>query len=327
MDKITKIGNLASVIFGLLILFFIRVNLYSAEISIVKTQNIETYNEIVDSFIEASERLKGYDIKIYNGENNGEIIQKIFEKLSERKTEDRPVLVITIGPTASFIAQKFMQDIPLIFSGVFNWKKYINTDKHKNIAGVDISLSPEQQLKYLKLIKPELKKLGMLYTQEYTSEIVRLFERIEKSEDIFIISKKVKVDNPAEKLRTEELKKIFMKLYESIDIFSLLPDPVIFSQENFQYLSDACKEQKLPLYSFSEEQTKLGALLSLTPNYSNIGSQMALMARKILIQKILPSDLGVSNPIGSLFSMNFTTAATLNLKVEHLKTIVNKIYY
>ena len=128
------------------------------------------------------------------------------------------------------------------------------------------------------------------------------------------------------KVNEKKIKKSFAKIEKQIDLLYLPPDAAVVNDQTYLYLVKRCEELKIPLYTYSEQFVKHGALASFSPNYHNIGSQMAVLARKILLKGKSPKDINVKSPFGAMFVLNTGTAKKLGLNIQYLEDIVDKTY-
>lgn len=330
MGRILKMKLFKTIISSILFLFISNTVLLSNNtIAIIKSQDLSTYNEIIEGFNTSSAvRLKDYKIEIYNGEGNIENIEKIVNNL---KNNVKPDLIITIGIQATFVTQQLVDNIPIIFCGVYNWDNFFS--KKDNMSGIELSISPDLQILYLKMALQDLKKIAFIYNPDFSQEIINSFKDLEKrlsnSEDnrIEVIEKPIRLSRRSQNISLRNLRRIVESLPDDINLLYLPPDPTIITQENFNFLVEYTKTNKIPLVCFNEELVKHGAFASLSPNYENIGSQVASKSERILIRKVPLSDLKILDPIGSEFVINFTTAEILNLEVDLLRMVVNKGFY
>ncbi len=196
---------------------------------------------------------------------------------------------------------------------------------NSNICGIDMSIDPAVILKHIKLVTPSVKRIGLLYDSENSDDYVSEFENAMVAFDFQIEKQKINAAQSGQ-IPIEKLKKIFSKFENKIDAFYLFPDPSLISKENFIFIIEYCAHLKIPVFTYSDEFVKQGALVSLSPDFSNIGSQLALLTSKILTYHNTPAEIGKMRPIGSFFSLNLKNAISLNLNIEFLKNIVNKIF-
>ncbi|HPN31750.1 MAG TPA: ABC transporter substrate binding protein [bacterium] len=292
-------------------------------IAVVKSQELEIYNEIIKNIeLSASIKMKNYELKIFNGNGDNSALEKIFGDLSGLK----PAAIVTIGIQASYMANSMIEDIPVIFCGVHQWEKFIV--KKKNITGVDMTIDPNSIIKHFKLVIPDLKTVGVIFDPQYNDNLISQLEKAAKKENIKIAKSKVKTKD-LESISLEKIKERFseLKQKENIQLLYLIPDPSVITKENFNFLKENCILSKVSLFAYNEEFVKDGALFSLAQDYSNAGSQIYLILKKILTNKINPEKIEVVKPVGANFTINFSTAQKLNLNIEFLKSLVNKIYY
>jgi putative tryptophan/tyrosine transport system substrate-binding protein len=302
------------------LLLLICINIYAKDIYIIKSDNLDTYKEVIESFKISLGALSDYNIIVLDGKGLPEVIIELANNIKRKK----PEAIITIGIQSTFIFQNIIDDIPIIFCGIYEWNKYIK--KSKNITGISMEINPEIIFQHIKLISSQYKTLGILYDAQFTQEKVDKFIEKSKKYNINIITNEVKT-RQNQQATIRNLIKSMNYLEEKIDIFYLLSDPGIINIENFNYLLGKCNNFNIPLITYNEEFVRQGALASFSPDYANIGSQLAAILRKIILNNITPVEIEISSPIGSSFVMNLTVAERLDLDLDLLRMIVNKIYY
>jgi len=107
----------------------------------------------------------------------------------------------------------------------------------------------------------------------------------------------------------------------------MVADPVIYTKNATLTLINECKNAKLPFIAYSDAFVKAGALMSISPSYSTIGSQAASIAEKILIDKTAPQNVGVEPPIGTFFVINAITSNEIGITTsEDVLSLADKVY-
>ena len=96
----------------------------------------------------------------------------------------------------------------------------------------------------------------------------------------------------------------------------MVPDPKIITEESFLYLVYNTISDKKSFIVYSEQFVKAGALFSTSPNYSTIGSQLAIKSQQILEDNQKPSQVGISPIIGTFLTVNKTTMKKLGLNIK-----------
>lgn len=303
-----------------IIIFYVASLFANNKIHIIKSQKLDVYNDIVSNFEISLGALSNYDVIIFDGRGFPDRIEKYILEL----LESSPELIITVGIQSSFVANNLVDDIPVIFCAVHEWDKYLI--KKDNITGISMEISPEVIFNHIKLISPDLKNVGILYEPQFSDEIVSKFQLESKNHDMNIIKNNVRTRRN-QQVNIRNLRRSFLSISDRIDIFYLLSDPSIINIENFNFLLDKCFSNNIPLFSYDEEFVRRGALASLSPDYANIGTQLAVISRQILLNNISPADIDVVSPIGSSFVLNANSAEKLDINIDLLRMIVNKLYY
>jgi len=92
----------------------------------------------------------------------------------------------------------------------------------------------------------------------------------------------------------------------------MLPDPVVISRDNFRYLSQRCSNDNVAFLAFSENFVRAGALLSISPDYTTMGSQAAVLLERMIEDG--EQSPPVQAPIGSSLVVNERVARDLGLE-------------
>ena len=108
----------------------------------------------------------------------------------------------------------------------------------------------------------------------------------------------------------------YQAIKDKIDVLWMLPDPSVINDNNFLYLAEKTIEDKLPFIVYSENFVKAGGLFSISPNYSTVGSQLAIMVQKVLEDSLSPKDIPISPIIGTYLTVNRTVLRKVGLKIN-----------
>ncbi|HWP47240.1 MAG TPA: ABC transporter substrate-binding protein [Candidatus Limnocylindrales bacterium] len=281
------------------------------EIVILKTnQKIPQYNLPAEAFKKAL----SYPVREFDIEGDLNKGRKLIEKIKH----DKPRLIFAIGDKATFLAKEGFPDVPIIFSMVLNWKK-LDLSKNKNITGISLDVPPESQFTHLKLIAPQISRIGVIYSPEASQELIRRAREISSGLGI----KLVEVQVTSEKA----VKKAWDGIKNQIDALWMVADPIVITQDNFEFLQKQTLQQKIPFLGYSENFVKAGALLSVSPDYETIGSQAASITLQILKDKQKPWDIQVTEPIGTVIVLNKATAKKLGLSLsDSILQLVNRTF-
>ena len=204
------------------------------------------------------------------------------------------------------LAKKKLKHIPIIFAMVLNWEQH--NLKSKNITGISLETPSDILFGQFQMLVPDVRKVGVLYNPESSGNTVEKAKMSTKELGIELVTQKV---DPEDKLL-----KSFNKIASKVDGLWMMGDPVVVNEENFEFLLKETLRLKIPFIAYSEPFVEAGAFLSLSPDYSTIGDQAGAMAKKILVNKIPPSKIKITSPIGTSLVINKTTALKIGLQIN-----------
>ncbi len=206
--------------------------------------------------------------------------------------DEDPDLIYCIGVKAYVIARKFAEKTPLVFSSILNWRRLPMDDK---TYGVSNEFRAEMEMMWFRYIFPDVQKIGVLYSQEFTEEWFKASQKTAKEIGIELVGREVsKKKAPGTELA---------KLLEQVDAFWLISDPVLMSDtKDLAEILKRCDDAKIPVFSYHEAFIKFGAVLTVSADTATIGRQAASMATGILSG----GEIGehVQYPAGSYIILN-----------------------
>ena len=71
-------------------------------------------------------------------------------------------------------------------------------------------------------------------------------------------------------------------LLSDVEALWLIPDSTVLTNESIRFILESALARQIPVIGFSPEFTRLGALLSLSVNYGQVGRETGLLAKRIL---------------------------------------------
>jgi putative ABC transport system substrate-binding protein len=298
-----------------LLIVFARGGVHPAEagneIVIIKTnQKIPQYNIPAETYKKAlSYPIRELDI--------GGDLNKGRGLIGQMK-QNKPKLIFTIGDKATFLAKEGFSDVPIVFSMVLNWK-LLGLSENKNITGISLDVPPESQFTQLKLVVPNVARIGVIYSPEASQELIERAREISVGLGIELVRVQVTSD--------KEVKKAWDGIKNKIDALWMVADPLVITQDNFEFLQKQTLRQRIPFMGYSENFVKAGALLSVSPDYETIGSQAASVTLQILEDKKEPRDIQITEPIGTVIALNKNTAKKLGLSLnDPILQLIDRTY-
>ena len=278
---------------------------------ILLSSDDEAYTRPVATFTDAIQM----PVEIFNLHGD---VRNAEERMSELLSRN-PVLIFALGAKAAYIAKletwkRKRQDVPVVFAMVLNWERYELLKDSDNVAGISNDIAPGTQFANLLMFAPDVTKIGVVYSDKYSSGMIVKARRAARVLGCQLI------DQPI--TQPKEFRRAFNDISEGIQAYWILPDPVVFSTRNMNWLSKRCLKQRIITIGESENVVKLGMLLGINTDAANIGIQAASMARNIVLHNQSPKAIGVMPPLGTSLVLNMKTADKIGLKIDKLALVM-----
>ncbi|MEW5924950.1 MAG: ABC transporter substrate-binding protein [Candidatus Zixiibacteriota bacterium] len=232
-----------------------------------------------------------------------------------------PAMVLTVGSFATKIVSDRIKDKPIIFSAVLNpeTSEFVKSLQHPggNITGASLDIPPDIQFNYFKKVIKNLKKIGVLYTEETQNLIppARILARNAGLElhAVLITSEK---DIPV----------ALDSLNQIVDGYWSVADGQIYSPRSTRFILLNTLRNAKPFMGFSGNMVESGALFGLEYDYKDIGRQAGKIACEVL-EGQKPADIPVAVPTIIWFHYNEKTARHIAVQIpDDLAAVAKEVY-
>jgi putative ABC transport system substrate-binding protein len=306
--------DVALSIFGLVTLLILCVPSVSKaaapEIVILKSSEIAAYDDAVKGFkatAPSGALFTEYDLR-------GDI--KLGKELARKIRASEPSLVVAVGLKAALAAKSEIVDIPIVYMMILDPLKHQLNGA--NMTGTLLEIPVDRQLKLLHTFLPSTHKLGILYDPIKTSSKVKDAESQANANEFQL--QKFPVNS--EKEMPQQLR----ALLSTAEALWLMPDSTVLTDESIRFILESALARHVPVIGFSPEFTRLGALLSLSVNYGEVGRETGLLAKRILDgERLLPLN---PVPIERLrITVNLKTARIFGMTFpKELTSLIDETY-
>jgi len=236
--------------------------LSAAEFVIVKSSSIRPYNDALEGF-------KSTCMCTVSELNLSEIGK---ENVQQQITSTRPVGVLAIGMDA-LRSVSTMKAPPIFYTMVTEYGPGSPVNM-KNLSGFSMDLLPETYLHNMAGLFPAAKKIGIIYSRQNTGKLVRDATAISRSIGLEIVAREV--SGPG------EVPAAIDSLKGRIDMFWMLPDPMVVTPQTVDAILLFSFQHKVPVFSFSGKYVKMGALASLSADPFHLGARTGELVVKRL---------------------------------------------
>jgi len=245
----------------------------------------------------------GIDAEIVykNAQGDMSTATTIVQNLMDEKVD----LIYAISTPSAQAAKQVTSEVPIIFSAVTDPKA--SGIEGANITGVSDKTPIDEQLSLFKKLDPNIKKIGIIYSTSETNS------KIQVEEAKGLVSKhglelvEVGINN------INDMSQAVDALIGKSDAIYVITDNLV--AKSIDLLTSKANEAKKIVvlgYVDSSESSK-NILLSNGVSYEDFGKTAADMAKKILKDKVKPSEIPVAYPDKTYNTVSMKVVKELNL--------------
>jgi putative ABC transport system substrate-binding protein len=237
----------------------------AVEIAILKSSNISAYEQAIEGF--KSTAPSGAIYAEYDLQGDVEQGRKLARKIRASEAS----LVVAVGLKAALAAKLEIVDVPIVYMMILDPSKHNLTAP--NMTGTLLEIPADRQFKILRAFLPNLRKLGIMSNSH---NLARLKELAAQAAANSLQLQEFPVDSE------KEVPQQLRSLLSASDALWLVPDSTVLTNESIGFIIETSLAKRVPIIGFSPEFTRLGALLSLSVSYGEVGRETGVLAKRIL---------------------------------------------
>lgn len=250
---------------------------------------------------------KNLKLNLYNANGDYQQALELGKEISRQKVD----LIIAISSQSAKAVLETNKHTPLLFTAVSDpvGAGIIDSIANNNgqVTGVSDMTPVQAQLKLLKTLLPNSKKIAMIYNGEekYTKIQVEMARQYSAKYDLSLVEKNVKNGN--------EAILAVKNLLGDIDALYFPTNQTVNSKlsEILAWTNLANK----PVFTGEADGVQKGALASVVIDYYQLGAQTGKMAVKILRKERKINQIPVENSQNNRVVINVDTAAALGIEI------------
>ncbi len=205
----------------------------------------------------------------------GLFVNKIFldheNDLRDRLGKSAVAVFFPVGTKAATVIHNLFPRTPMVFSMVLDPAPVLRHDPYS--YGVVLDIPYGQIVKRLRMLVPNVSRIGILYTDESRGIVNRIINDLDGMDIRFII---IKLDSP------EQLHEKLEESFRKADALIAIPDSNIYNSILAPRIIFEAIRHKRPFVGLSKNFTLSGALFSLDCDYKDVGIQAADVGVEIL---------------------------------------------
>jgi putative ABC transport system substrate-binding protein len=280
------------------------------DIAILQSSDIAAYREATAGLKAAGPI--GAIYTEYDAQGDLELGRKLARKVQESDAS----LVVAVGLKAALAAKAEIVNVPIVYMMVLDPLKH--QLRAANMTGTVLEVPLDRQLKIIRKFLPALHSLGTLYDPAKTAS--RITEASRQASTLDFQLKGAPVESE------KDLPQQLRTLLSDVDALWLMPDSTVLTNESIRFILESALARRIPVIGFAPEFTRLGALLSMSVNYGDVGRETGLLTKRILDgERQLPLH---PLPIERLkITVNLKTAKFLGITIPtELTSLIDETY-
>ena len=235
------------------------------------------------------------------------------KQISDSLVSDKVDLVCAIAtPSAQSAYNAAMKaDIPVIYTAVTDPVAAELAGKDGKpvgeVTGTSDKLPVEEQLKMIREMLPDAKKIGIMYTTSEANSVsaIEEYKSLVEKYDFELVEKGITT--------TADVSLAADDLLSKVDCITNLTDNTVVA--SLPTILDKANEKKIPVFGSEIEQVKIGCLAAEGIDYIALGKQTGKMAAKILKGEEKASEQNFETITEPGFYVNNKVAENLGITV------------
>ena len=233
-------------------------------IAVFQSDDLPEYQKPIDAFL----RDIGLPAEVFEFRGSKDRALQLTAALQD----DPPPVIVAIGAKAAWIAMQELPRVPVVYAMVIDPARY--GVKGAFVTGVAMDVPPDMTLAQFQLFAPDVKRLGIIVSQENTSPQVARAIEAARAAGYEVKARRVG--------SSKDVRRAFANLRSEIDALWLLPDAVVLTPVNFRSIQAEAMRSRLPVLVESEGLVQAGALMCVAPDQEQVGRQAADLVRMVL---------------------------------------------
>lgn len=225
-------------------------------------------------------------IDLQNAQGSTETADQLAKSMVTNKY-DMIFAIATPAAVSTYSAAKD-SDVPVIFCSVSDPVAAGLTESMdkglENCVGTSDVLNFDKQVELIKTVQPDVKKIGVLYTNTEANSVSHLktFKEVCSKNDIEVVEQSVS--------GAADIPQAAVDLASKVDCINNFTDNNVVN--NLSVLLEKANAANVPVYGSEVEQVKNGCIASMSIDYVELGRRTAEMGVEVLGGKKC-SDMGV----------------------------------
>ena len=272
--------------------------LLQAKVILVVSSDDAYYQEIAASF------KKSFDKPM--DEYNLRGLEDEARKLGKDLPGMKPELLVVVGNLAAKMAKENCPNCSILYCAASN----VGSLKLAGAGAFGISAQPSSAkiIDSIKVVFPDAQKVGVIYQPNFTGKDIAGLQAAAARAGVKLLAEPI--------TQMKDIPNALNKLIASIDLYLMLDDPGVVTDDTFPFIFMNCFQKKIPIFATSNEILKKCAIAGYGYAPDQLGTELAAFAKDILGQKAgaarektATAKLLLNKKIASMYNFNFPAQA------------------
>jgi len=228
-------------------------------------------------------------------------------KLGKSVAGSPPELLIAIGNLAAKTAKEYCANCPVLYASASN-TSLLKLSGAK-VFGISATPPAGKILENIRVAFPEAKTVGLIYQPGSSGKEVAQLQAAAAKAGIALKAEPIN--------EMKEIPNALSKLLPQIDLYLMLDDPAVVTDDTFPFIFMNCFQKKIPIFATSLNIIKKGALAGYAHTADQVGTELANFADEILAQKvsggkekIISAKLFLNTKVAQMWNFSFSSQAS-----------------
>ena len=241
--------------------------LTQAKVMLVVSSDEAYHQEIAASF------KKSFDKPM--DEYNLRGLEDEARKLGKSLSAMQPELLVVVGNLAAKMAKENCPNCAILYCAASN----VNSLKLAGASTFGISAQPSSAkiIDGIRLVFPDARNIGVIYQASFTGKDIAGLQAAATKSGLKLLAEPI--------TQMKEIPTALNKLISQIDLYLMLDDPGVVTDDTFPFIFMNCFQKKIPIFATSSEILKKCAIAGYGYAPDQLGAELAAFAKDIVGQK------------------------------------------
>jgi putative ABC transport system substrate-binding protein len=241
--------------------------LVQAKVVLVVSSDDAYYTEIANGF----KKSFGQPVEEYNLLG----LEDESRKLGKTIAGAKPELLVAVGNLSAKMAKEYCPNCQVLYAAASNASE--RKLAGPNVYGISAQPPAAKTMENIKLVFPNAQKVGLIYNAAYTGKDISQLQAAAAKAGVKLSAEPI--------TQMKDIPNTLTKLIPQIDLYLMLDDPGVVSDDTFPFIFLNCFQKKIPIFATSQEIIKKCGIAGYGYSPAQLGNELGKFGADIMAQK------------------------------------------